>query len=404
MSDFRECEPSGPGLSPNHTVHRLVPALLQRANVRRILEAMQSLGPCTRVQLRELTGISAPTVSKLVQWLEDRGVVEADRRIPTAGRPSQVYRLANHSVRMLGVVVDIDNCRLASAGIDGQIDPEKVVAFPTPRTYAALIDRLAGELRVLQGAGGGRCAGIGLTLPGLFDYRSGRTVFSPNLHLLDSHQPGIDLQQRLGCPVSVYHEEHALCLAEESFGAARNLRHFVVIDISSGLGMGVMCGDRFIRGCAGFGGELGHIIAVPHGERCGCGNRGCLETVATDRALALMVSQRLRRTVPIDEIIHLVRNGKLSVEAELEGVLTNLARGVGIVVNLFNPSHIFIHGRMFDLRSGLFEEFVGRLKGNALAPSLQECRFIRAQGNKLLGAVAGAIESYFESLGPRIVE
>ncbi len=118
--------------------------------------------------------------------------------------------------------------------------------------------------------------------------------------------------------------------------------------------MGVMSGGRLVRGHSGFAGEIGHITLIPGGRRCGCGNRGCLETVASDTALAKQVSRRLGRQIDIDELIRLTRAGKLDPQEECKEVIHYLAIGLATVINIFNPSTLFIHGQLFDVDRRLF--------------------------------------------------
>src|SRR5205807_5237105 len=122
----------------------------------------------------------------------------------------------------------------------------------------------------------------GVSMPGLLHRREKRTVFSPNLHQTDGRRLGEDLRNALRIETAILQESHALCLAELTYGAARGVSDFAMLDVSEGLGVGVVNGGRILEGHSGLGGELGHVTVDIHGEPCGCGNHGCLETVATD--------------------------------------------------------------------------------------------------------------------------
>ena len=161
-----------------------------------------------------------------------------------------------------------------------------------------------------------------------------------------------DLRHRLRMPTAMLQEEHALCLAEQIFGQARDTDDFAMVDISEGLGMGVVSGGRLIAGCEGYGGEIGHMTVRPDGEPCGCGNRGCLETVATDRAFARAVSALVQRPMTIEEAVAAVRAGRVSAGQIVSDTLEYLAWGLGAVINIFNPSLLIVYGRMFDARDG----------------------------------------------------
>ena len=173
---------------------------------------------------------------------------------------------------------------------------------------------------------------------------------------------------------------------------AKGLEDFAILDVSSGVGMGVMSGGRLVRGHSGFAGEIGHITVAPKGRLCGCGNRGCLETVASDTALAWRVSRRLGRQIDIDELIRLVHAGELDPEDDCKDVIRYLAIGLATVINVFNPSTLFIHGQLFDVDEGLFARVLDETSKRALAPSFADCQIIRARGSKRQGAVAGVIQ------------
>jgi predicted NBD/HSP70 family sugar kinase len=163
-----------------------------------------------------------------------------------------------------------------------------------------------------------------------------------------------------------------------------------------------MSGGRLVRGHSGFAGEIGDITVKPGGRRCGCGNRGCLETVASDTALAKGVSRRLGREVDIDELIRLTRAGEVDPRHECKEVVHYLAIGLATVINIFNPSTLFIHGQLFDIDESLFARVLEQTRKRTLAPSFADCRIIRAHGSKRQGAVAGVIQHLIDSVVPEL--
>jgi N-acetylglucosamine repressor len=220
--------------------------------------------------------------------------------------------------------------------------------------------------------------------------------------VIDGRSPGRDIGKQLGLECVMIQDQHALCMAERYFGRARDLDDFAILDVSSGVGMGVMSGGRLVRGHSGFAGEIGHVTVEPKGRLCGCGNLGCLETVASDSALAWQISRRLGRPIDIEEIIRLVRTGKLNAERECEDVVQYLAIGLAAVINVFNPSTLFIHGQLFDADEGLFSRVLEQTCKRALAPAYGDCRIIRAQGSKRQGAIAAIIQHLIDSLVPEL--
>ena len=367
-------------------------SLLRRLNEREILAAIQAAGPLSRADITRHTGISGPTVTRTVAaLLRARLLEEGDLQRPALGRPGTVLRLASKTASVLGLVVGARRCELVAAGLDGAIHPEQVVPLETPRRYPDLVQSIARHARRLIDRRRIQVLGLGVSMPGLLHRREKRTVFSPNLHQTDGRRLGDDLRRELRIETAILQESHGLCLAEQTYGAARGVADFAMLDISEGLGVGVVSGGRILEGHSGLGGELGHVTVDIHGKPCGCGNRGCLETVATDTALAAAVSERVGRKVGIEEVVDLLRSGQVRADEELDRIMEYLAVGMAAVVNLFNPSKLFLHGRLLDARDGLFDELLDRTRRRALAPSMADCEVIRARGSKRLGAVAGII-------------
>lgn len=375
--------------------------LLGRLSERQVVRVLQAEGPLSRAEVARHAGMSAPTASKAVETLLRAGLleeVEEETGGATRGRPGKKLRLANTTAQVLGVVIDAGRCRVVSAGLDGTLDEERVLEFETPDHYEALIESAALCLEQLMGRSDIVTHGIAVSVPGLVDYRRERSVLSPNVPITNQRSPSRDLGERLGMECVMIQEEHALCLAERCFGEARGVDDFAVLDVSTGVGLGVMSGGRLLTGHAGLAGEVGHLTVELDGRRCGCGNYGCLETVASDSALAWAVSQRLGHRVDIDEVIRLVREDELDVSWETARVGRYLAVALAGVINLFNPSTIFIHGKLFALDEQLFPRVLEETRRRALPPSFDDCRIVQARGSKRLGAIAAAIEHLTHSL------
>jgi predicted NBD/HSP70 family sugar kinase len=367
-------------------------SLLRKLSEREVLTALQGHGPLSRAEITRRTGISGPTVTRTVSALLEAGLLEeGDARQQALGRPGRVLRLATKTVSVLGAVVGAKRCEVVSAGLDGQIHAETVRHFATPARYGDLVNAFVRHARQLMEEHSTRIHGLGISMPGLLNRRERRTVFSPNLHQTDGQQLGEDVKKRLELDTAILQESHALCLAEMTYGAAREVADFAMLDISEGLGVGVVHAGHILEGHSGLGGELGHITVDIHGKPCGCGNRGCLETVATDTALASALASRLGRKLTIEEVVPLLQSGEVKADEEIAQVLEYLAVGLAAVINLFNPSKLFVHGRLFDAGPDLFERLLDRTRRRALAPSMADCDIIRARGNKRLGAIAGII-------------
>lgn len=373
-----------------------LPATLKKINMRRFLEEMRYRGPSTRADLTRAVGVTPPTSSSIIADLMESGFVE---ELPTTngskGRPGKLFQLAANSSYVLGATIDIGDCRIAASGLDGMPREEALSTWKSADTYEELLDQLAVQIARLQSASTGDCRGIGIAVPGLIDEGSGRVALSPNLHFLDGKPLADDLKSRTGLPVVCTQEEHALCLAEQRIGHARGLSDFAVMDFSTGVGMGVVSGGHYVSGASGFAGEIGHSTVDPNGVQCGCGNYGCLETVASDLALLRNVSQAAGREITFESI------GESPERRQaIESSIRFMAIGVATVINLFNPSAIFVHGRQFSLHPEYLQLLADAVQQRALPPSFEGIRIEQAKGNKLYGATSGLLDQLFASVGP----
>ncbi len=376
------------------------PQLLSRLNERSVMRVLQNHGPCSRADMTRRMNTSAPTVSKAVASLLAAGLLEEfDIKETGRGRPAKQLRLANQTAQVLGLAIDAKECRFVTAGMDGVLRDE-VATFETPPTYERFVRDAVHHATQLIKSVDATTLGLGISIPGLLDYRKEQGMLSPNVPMTNGHSPSRDLSKQLGINCIALQETHALCLSERRYGAAQELNDFGMLDISTGLGLGIISGGRLLTGHSGLAGEIGHIPIEEGGRLCGCGARGCLETVASDSALAWFVSQRVGRETDISEIVDAVGAGELDIRDELEAVSKRLSFALATTINLFNPATLFVYGRLFELERDLFDRVCEQARRRTLGPSFADCQLVRARGSKRLGAVAGIIEYLTDSLVP----
>ncbi len=406
------------------------PELLSKINERRVLEFFQSSGPTSRAAIARACELSAPTVSKAVAALIRHGMLEECGTVVSVfGRPGRLLQIAAQTANVFGVVIDAGNCWVGSAQIDGELSESNERTFPTPRTYSELLSLIEEQITLISGAAGAvspahhsagaipkngkqtpsrvrvsgsRYRGVGVSVPGLLNSRLGQTVMSPNLRFLNGEQVASDLSKKLRLPCVTLQESHALCVGERMYGAARGLDNFAMLDVSTGLGLGVVSGGRPLTGNSGLAGELGHITVDARGVLCGCGNSGCLETVATDSAFARRVSETLGRPVQISESIALLQSGQLQGSEAIECTIESLGIAIAAVINIFNPATLFVHGRFLGADPLIFARVLEEAKKRSLGVSFADCRILQAKGNKRLGAIAGIIQNLADAWAPAL--
>jgi glucokinase len=185
--------------------------------------------------------------------------------------------------------IDLGGTTIGGVLADAQGNIVQETSIPT-ESYAgppAVLDRIVGLVETLSAAAGARPAGVGIGCPGLVDVARGVTRFFPNLPTQWRDVPVAEvLKRKLGCPVSLLNDVRTATLGELVFGHGRNVETMAFFSLGTGIGGGLVIDGKLRLGPLGAAGELGHQTIVPNGPLCGCGNRGCLEALASGPAIA----------------------------------------------------------------------------------------------------------------------
>jgi N-acetylglucosamine repressor len=378
------------------------PALLRQLNDRAVFQLLLDRGQASRAELTRHMGVSPTTASKTVARLVQAGLVEqlGIESASRAGRPGLIYRLGSSGVQVLGATIDVRRCCVLASGLDGRVNPESVHQFPTPPSYQELVDAVVERAQDLMQSRNLPTLGMGISVPGGIDYRQQRVLLSPNLHMTDGHSPSADVSSRLGIEAVLVHEIRGACLAERTYGIARGMTNFVMVWAYAGFGTAAVIDGRLLHGQDHMAGELGHITVDRNGMQCGCGNIGCLETVATDAAFARAVSRRIGRKLDIDQVLRLIADEKMDFSVELNETIDGLSIGIAAAINIFNPEAVLVCAALLDAAPDALDRLSARVSSRTLAPLMRNCRVLRARGDTRQGAVASIIHHLTHALAP----
>lgn len=251
--------------------------------------------------------------------------------------------------------------------------------------------------------------GIGLVLPGRVDLATGRLVYAPNLRWepVDLKTP---LEQATGLPVEQDNAANACALAELWSGRhSEQVHNLIAVTVSEGIGVGMIINGQLFRGSAGFAGEFGHVTVLETGPRWNCGNRGCLETYASNsaavryfRELTSTKHERASDTPDFDLILRLSEKGDAYAGRALERMAQFLGVGIAMLVTGLDPDMVRLVGEVTSAwqRVGpIIDAVVKRHSITKLSTRILPTD-ARLQP-RLRGAVALALHKYFFT--PRII-
>ena len=317
-------------------------------------------GPLSRTQLSQRSGLSQSTVTKVVNPMIDAGyVTETGEHARGLGRPQKLLDVAADRHAAIGVKIGPGSVTAVLTDLRAQVldlrsrplttghDPSTALT-----TAAAVVcDLLAGRAGLRE-----RLVGLGVGLGGHVEAGAGRVVRSGILGWNGVEVSG-PLAAATGLPTVVGNDVDALAVAERWFGAGRGVDGFALVTVGPGIGCGLFLGGELITGADGLAGELGHIPMRAGGVACSCGNRGCLETLASDAAVLRHIADAGGpgpgpEGKDIDAAVGAARAGDPVATAAFEAMGDALGRGLATLCNLVNPRRIVLAGERasaFDL-------------------------------------------------------
>ncbi|GGP69463.1 ROK family glucokinase [Streptomyces abikoensis] len=262
----------------------------------------------------------------------------------------------------LTIGVDIGGTKIAAGVVDEEGSILATCKVPTPDTPEGVIDAIADAVRTVSE--GFEVEAVGIGAAGYVDDKRATVLFAPNINW--RHEALKDkVEQRVGLPVVVENDANAAAWGEYRFGAGQGHDDVICITLGTGLGGGIIIGNKLRRGRFGVAAEFGHIRVVPDGLLCGCGSQGCWEQYASGRALVRYAKQRAQATPENAEILLGLGDGTVEgiegkhvSDAARQGdpvaidSFRELARwagaGLADLASLFDPSAFIVGGGVSD--------------------------------------------------------
>lgn len=313
--------------------------LIRNINFHLILEAIINHGPISRAALAKHLGLTKATVSSIVQELIEAGLVNEAGAAPSEkGRRPILLKLNSQAGFALAVDIETTGITVMTTDLLGtncRLKQYPVEAFDEG-FFSFLEETLKKTIAQLPPSRYG-AAGICLGIHGVTC--NNRIIFAP-YYSLDSSLAE-KLQKSLQIPVYLQNEANLAVLGEWAFSF--NCPNMISLSVHSGVGMGILINDRLYTGSDGFAGEVGHTIVVPNGLPCPCGNRGCLEQYASERALLLALKERKGRSISIDELVSLYQKQDSDALELLNNFLKYMGIGINNILNTLNPELIVIN-------------------------------------------------------------
>ena len=329
---------------------------------RRIVKHLYFGNTLSCADLSDKINKSIPLTTKMLGKLMEEGMVtETGYAASTGGRRPVMYSLKQDVMYVVSVAMDQLVTQIAILDMQnrnvGDIELFELPLTKNPNAPAALAEKI-NEIITRSGITKNKIAGIGIGMPGFVN-----AVKGINFTFLETEGYTISqyISAKVKLPVFIDNDSRLIALAELKFGAAREKKNALVINVGWGVGLGMILEGELFRGHDGFAGEFSHIPLFLNNKLCSCGKSGCLETetsllIVIEKAsnglksgkLSMLKEAALSADHPEKAFQNIVtaasKGDKFAVEILSEAGY-NIGRGVAILIHLLNPEVVILSGR-----------------------------------------------------------
>ena len=339
-----------------------------------VLHAIHRHQPVSRADLARLTGLQPSTVSVIISLLIDEGWVVPGMlgRLPRGRRP--LYVTLNDKHVTMAIDLRPGNASLAVIDINGRFLSRETIPIAVQKSSKAevkqAIAKIARAARSLQDSFSERLfAGVGVSVSGRVDQKTHEVLFSPNVPWtqIDLYS---ELERVLDAPIELENAANACLIAERWFGNFGEASNMIVVGVSDGIGTGLLVDGKLARGSGDMAGEFGHMPIESTGPVCGCGNTGCWETFASNRA-GLRYYREFVPDSPVGtfkELLDLALGGDIHALRSIDKMMTYLARGLTILVAGLAPEVLIVVGDCTALWSRICPILESQLIAKSFTP------------------------------------
>ena len=417
LADRRRAHSRGAAGSSTETLTAPNPDELGRAPKRardlrlRVLEAVMFRAPTRRNELAELLDASPAILGKELAALTAAGIVsqsveDPDQRpLGARGRPPVFVSMIAGAAHAVGVEIGTRALRVIVCDLAGTIHASRTVPwFPVdPQMTLDRVEELVARGLRETGVEFDDLVGVGVS--------SAQTI-APDRVAAGAFagwgdiDTAAELERRLAVPTTVERAAIAGAVAEHRFGAGRRMADVMYVRLSTGSGLGFIIEGEPYRGASGLAGEVGHVALTAGTRACYCGRHGCLETVASPEAVAVLFGEVYGQAITVPRMIELVRSGDRRARQLISDAGSLIGESLAPAVSLFNPEVCIIGGELSLVGETLVASIRREIARTATPASTSEVHIVRSQRGReaeVLGAAIMQLARAPEFLASRTV-
>lgn len=394
--------------------------MMKKFNVRSVLKLIFEEEPISRTEIAQTTGLTSSSITNIVNRLKDGEFVQESSLGNSSGGRKPINLIMNPNVKfIIGIELNAENIIGLVANFRTEKISKKVIPTNLNEGNEKVISRmimLINDLIKEANISKEKILGIGIAAPGPYDHNKGILSNPPNFPGWVNVPICEIIEQAIDIPVYLEKETTAAALAEFMFGLGKNYKNlFVIYACSIGIGGGAIINGKIYHGFSDGAGDIGHMIISVDGPKCRCGDRGCLEAMASGIYIKNKVISKLKENVSskiadnlenmddidLKDIIRCASEGDELCRGVIDETAKNLGIGISNIINLFSPEMIILGG---DLTLACNEYSNGAIKRakSRLYPQYNKEIIIKKTsfGDELcaMGAISIVFQRFFDSI------
>ncbi len=357
---------------------------MKSVNKSLILNKIRTDAPISRAEIAKQTKLTPPTVSSNVKELIEQGlVIESELGQSKGGRKPTLLLINHKSFYVIGVDAGPQTIVCVLSDLAGNIR-ERVTkplheSITNDEFLGILKDCIQTILNESSISSMEKIIGIGVAMHGVVDVEAGLSLFAPNLSLKNIPIKEV-LENEFDLEVKVENDARAMALGEAWFGDHGELHHMLALNIGRGVGAGLVVNRQLFHGAQDIAGEVGHMTIELDGERCECGNRGCLQTFVSGPAIGKIATRTLathdKREITGEDVYQMALAGNKKCIEILERTGEIIGIGLTNLIHVINPEKIIIGGGVTKSKQFILPVIQETIEKRALTPSAKQTEVV----------------------------
>jgi len=367
-------------------------------------------GVVTRRDIVRATGLARSTIDGHLEVLMEAGLVDdaGQGGAHTRGRPAQTFRISKRRGVVLIAVVGVDDSEIAIASLDKTVIDRCVIPTPVAVGPETLLSQLADEFRTLLQRNGfttDDALAISVGLPGPVDSHRGFAVRPPLMPGWDGFGVCHAMAQEFYCDVVVDNDVNLMALGEARLYRGEKLP-LLLIRIDKGVGAGFVTESGWVlHGADGAAADIGHMRARPFSDvLCSCGNRGCVEAVASIDAVAAKVAEATGESVDARDVIQRMKTSDPTTVSIVREIATVLGQVIADLVNFCNPALIVLEGPITECTEDVLAQVRSVVYQQSQPLATRNLSIVHGQLGSESGVVGGMVNAIEQVLSPRGIQ